>query len=306
MTINSEDAPTVGCNQYGFYELLIKPSPEELREYYAEKYYQQSIRVHQQRYDEQELVWRRKKLALKSHLAEKYLANLSEPRCKRFLDVGAGEGFALRFFSDAGWSVKGLDFSQHGCSVHNPDMLACLTAGDIEDSIAQLVNEGAKFELILLDNILEHLLNPLQCLKTLTKMVASGGFLMVEVPNEFSPLQQTLLQSGCIEKPFWVVSPDHISYFNPEGLKNLCQAAGFQQVALLADYPIDLALFNEATNYVSDRNIGRSVHQARMKAENLIHDISLDKAVNFYAALAELGLGRNLLGIYKLNENRVM
>ncbi|MBS4053021.1 MAG: class I SAM-dependent methyltransferase [Methylomonas sp.] len=298
MTSFSVTAYGIEKNKYGFHELVSKPSETELKDYYANKYYQQSIQMHQHEYSAEDLLWKRKKLEQKAYLAEQYSGNPAGNGVKRFLDVGAGEGFAMRFFAEAGWEASGLDYSSYGCTVHNPEMLENLLIGDIGDSIDRLVAEAASFDLILLDNILEHVLEPLAVLQKIRHLLADKGVLIIEVPNDFSSLQLELLHSGCIDKPFWVVEPDHISYFNAEGLRTLCDEAGYARFKLICDYPIDLALFNDNTNYVMHPGAGKPVHKARMRVENLIHDISIDKAVTLYEAFADLGLGRNLIGLF--------
>ncbi|OAI21035.1 hypothetical protein A1359_02475 [Methylomonas lenta] len=285
-------------NKYGFHELVSKPSEAELKDYYANKYYQQSIQMHQHEYSADDLLWKRKKLEQKASVVRQFIENSTGNGTKKFLDVGAGEGFAMSYFAQIGWGASGLDYSSYGCSVHNPDMLEKLLIGDIGASIDRLVVDGASFELILLDNILEHVLDPLDILQKMHHLLAEKGVLIIEVPNDFSLLQLELMRLDCIDKPFWVVKPDHISYFNAEGLVNLCDEAGYKQFKLICDYPIDLALFNENTNYVMHPGAGKSVHKARMRVENLIHDISIDKALKFYESFAELGLGRNLIGFF--------
>lgn len=298
MTSFNLSACGIEKNKYGFHELLSKPSEAELKDYYANKYYQQSIQMYQHEYSADDLLWKRKKLGQKSYLAEQYIGNLTGNGVKRFLDVGAGEGFAMNYFAQSGWDASGLDYSSYGCSVHNPDMLEKLYIGDIGDSIDRLIADGASFELILLDNILEHVLDPLGVLQKTHHLLAENGVLIIEVPNDFSSLQLELMRLDYIDKPFWVVNPDHISYFNVEGLMTLCDEAGYTQLKLICDYPIDLALFNEKTNYVMHPLAGKPVHKARMRIENLIHDISIDKAVKLYESFAELGLGRNLIGFF--------
>lgn len=298
MTSLSLSACGIAKNKYGFHEVVSKPSEAELKDYYANKYYQQSIQMHQHEYSDDDLLWKRKKLEQKAYLAEQYRGIPLGNGVKKFLDVGAGEGFAMRYFSQSGWDVSGLDYSSYGCSVHNPAMLEQLLIGDIGDSIDSLVGEGARFDLILLDNILEHVLDPLAVLQKMHHLLADKGVLIIEVPNDFSSLQLELLRLECIDKPFWVVKPDHLSYFNAEGLRALCDEAGYARFKLICDYPIDLALFNENTNYVMHPDVGKPVHKARMQVENLIQDISIDKAVKLYESFAELGLGRNLIGFF--------
>lgn len=282
---------------HGYYELKSKPKPEELKAYYAEKYYQQSIRVHRHTYDEDELSHRRNKLAQKLLKVTALSPSLARSGCT-FLDIGAGEGFALGYFHEKGWDVCGLDYSRFGCETHHSHLLERLIVGDVNESLVHLAKQARHFDLVLMDNLLEHVLDPLALLRQVTQLLSPTSVLIVEVPNDFSVLQLKLVEQGKIPGPVWVTVPDHISYFNHSGLQALARDAGLQQLAVQADYPIDFALFNEHTNYVRDKTTGRSCHLSRLAVENLMHSISPAAANSYYEALAAMGLGRQIVAFF--------
>jgi 2-polyprenyl-3-methyl-5-hydroxy-6-metoxy-1,4-benzoquinol methylase len=282
---------------YGYYELAEKPTPEQLSEYYEAKYYQQSVRTHQHHYEADELLYRHNKLEQKRLKVENLLdANVTQ---RRFLDIGAGEGFALAHFAKSGWEVVGMDYSSFGCGLHHPDFCDRLLVGDLNELMNQLIASNKKYELILMDNVLEHVLQPLEVLQTIRDLLAPTGILIIEVPNDFSALQTRLLESGRIPAPFWVVSPDHISYFNQGGLRRLAMDAGLKLSSVMSDFPIDFALCNENTNYVVDKSKGKSCHRVRVELDNLIHEISPEGANCLYEALGSLGLGRQIIGFFQ-------
>ncbi|OQA34675.1 MAG: hypothetical protein BWY57_00311 [Betaproteobacteria bacterium ADurb.Bin341] len=280
-------------NPLGYYELETRPTQEELKAYYADKYYQSAQGSYEIAYSDAEKAYFRNKIAQKLIAANPHL-DLSSARAPRFLDVGAGEGWALAYFSEQRWDCVGLDYSSFACASQNPDIAGTMQVGDVYENMAALIGAGERFDLILLDNVLEHVLDPLALLVELRSLLQTGGVLLVEVPNDFSRLQQYLLDHEHIDRLFWVVAPDHISYFGPEGLTALSREAGWEVRDLISDYPIDLGLINPLTNYVMDRSLGKPCHRARIEAENLFHAISPEKTVGLYRALADLGLGRDL------------
>ncbi len=283
-------------NDYGFYEVADKPTQEELRAYYAEKYYQTAQGSYEKAYSEAEKNYFRAKTEQK-HIAAKPHLRLSQDMKPRFLDVGCGEGWSLAYFADIGWECQGLDFSAFGCQQQNPAVFDRVLVGNIYDNLAGLAERSEKYDVILLDNVLEHVLDPLQLLKTMQQLLRDGGTLLVEVPNDFSVLHQLLIHEKYISREFWVVPPDHLSYFGKEGLVRIAEAAGWQAQALVADYPIDWGLLNRATNYVDNPAVGKDCHNARIATENLLHSISPEKTVALYAQLADLGLGRTILAV---------
>lgn len=285
-------------NRFGYHELVRKPSKEALKRYYADKYYQLSQGAYQKEYSDEEIRYFHNKLEQKYLVARRLLPADGSPM-PALLDVGAGEGWALGFFRRHGWCCTGLDYSDHGCRAHNPECLPDLVVGDIYDNLERLREEGRCYDLIMLDNVLEHVPDPLALLVQLRPLLAAQGALVIEVPNDFSVLQGHLLERGYISRPFWVVTPDHISYFNHDGLVALCREAGWIERDVFGDYPIDLGLFNAATNYIENKAAGKPCHRARVAAENLFHDISPEKTNDLYRALAALGLGRQIIAFFQ-------
>jgi 2-polyprenyl-3-methyl-5-hydroxy-6-metoxy-1,4-benzoquinol methylase len=112
-----------------------------------------------------------------------------------------------------------------------------------------LIKKGLKYDVIWLGNVLEHVLDPLSLLKRIHLLSSEVGVLVIEVPNDFSEIQKHLLLNKQIADDFWVAVPDHISYFNYQGLINICSAAEWYYGGIIGDFPIDWFLFNEYSNY---------------------------------------------------------
>lgn len=288
-------------NELGFYQIVDKPTKEQLIKYYEEKYYQDELH-YARHYSDQELTYITNQIKRRFALVNELLPNLNPkcspdgtPRSRRLLDVGCGEGWALQFFQDRGWKVLGLDYSLHGVMTHNPDLLNSVTSGDVESSIKCLIEQNEKFDVIWLDNVLEHTLCPVSVMRMCRELAIPTSQLIVEVPNDFSAIQEYLLESGEIDKPYWIIEPDHISYFSKESLEALGVSTGWQVKRTFSDFPIELFLFNERSNYARTPSAGKACHLARIKIENLLHDMNSEKLTELYQLLAEMGLGRSLI-----------
>jgi len=291
----------IHLNQYGFHELIDKPSPEELSEYYKKKYYQDgNIATYRHEYSEEEILYFNNKIEQKyNFLVEK---SILEPDSNySILDVGCGEGFTLNFFKKKGWEVTGMDFSSYGCKSFHPDCLDNVIEGDIYQNIEKLTKEDKQYNLIWLDNVLEHVLQPHELLKNLLNICTDNGVLIIEVPNDFSLVQNYLYNNGLLKKQNWLAIPDHISYFNKDGLENICQASNWVTLGVMSDFPIDWFLFNEHSNYYSDRTKGKAAHKARIALENLLHRESSENLSQLYEAMANAGVGRQLIGFFNKN-----
>ena len=65
------------------------------------------------------------------------------------------------------------------------------------------------------------------------------------------------------------------------------------------NYLTELMVFNTNTNYYENHEVGKSCHLARVEMENFFHLISPAKSRALYKVLGDMGLGREIIGIYK-------
>lgn len=283
-------------NKYGFYEVINKPSQNDLNEYYKNKYYQLEKGNYSKSYDSNEIEYINRQIFLKHHIIKSLTENILT---ENFLDIGCGEGFVLNFFKKQKFNVTGIDFSSSGISQHNSDCLDTFIEGDIFQSIEQLLEQKEIFDIIWLDNVLEHVINPLELLINCQKLSHTQTILVIEVPNDFSEIQMFALSNNYIDNPFWVALPDHLSYFNRTALNNLASDAGWECKKTIADFPIDFNLLNPESNYISKKSKGKSAHIQRMTIDSLINKNSEEIVVKYYESLAGLGMGRQIISFFK-------
>ncbi|MFN3342774.1 MAG: class I SAM-dependent methyltransferase [Flavobacteriales bacterium] len=281
-------------NDLGFFEVKEKPDTIELEEYYSKKYYQSSQGNYRSGYSDEELNYFEAKNEQRFLLAETF----AKKKNNSFLDVGCGEGFLLDHYRKKGWNVLGLDYSSFGCEKMCPESLPFLRVGDIYKNLDELLQSGNTFDVISLTNVLEHVVDPAYMLSVIHKIAHDGSVLVITVPNDFSFYQEFLLEEKLIPDEFWIALPDHLSYFDKDSLSALCFSTGWNKADMIADFPIDLFLANQHSNYVIDRSKGKEAHKVRVKLENLFHSISPEKTNSFYRSMAELGFGRQITGFF--------
>lgn len=287
----------IRLNKYGFYELISKPNNEEISAHYKKKYYQDNLGGYNQTYSEEELIYIKNKIIQKDHVLSRFLSK-EKPT---LLDVGCGEGFSLKYYYDKGWQVLGIDFSSTGLFTHNAQMKPYFIQGDVFQELKILIDTGFKADVIWLDNVLEHALDPLLLLKNCHKLASKESILVVEVPNDFSLLQRNALAHQHIDKPNWIHEIEHISYFNPQGLENLAKEAKWGLIFQMTDFPIDIFLFNEYSNYYRYPERGKAAHHARIRLENIFHNSNkLDDLIDLYQVLLKNGIGRQIISYFKL------
>ncbi|NQW57611.1 MAG: class I SAM-dependent methyltransferase [Polynucleobacter sp.] len=291
--ISPNDISRTSCEktEYGFYQYRPLPSKAELQEYYSQKYYQQGKGSYDVAYTLEEINYFR----LKAELIYKKLSHLRDLGEKKdVLDIGCGEGWVLDQFAKQRHNVTGIDYSQYGLNAFNSHMLPFLEQGDCVELILAKVNNCQRYDVVILANVIEHVLNPVDLVEKIYNLLAEDGILIIVAPNDFSLLHKHLEDNKIIDRQFWLAYPDHISYFNKESMENLVSAKGFNVVAVVADNPVDLNLLNMNSNYVQHPEKGKGTHFFRVSMDNFLAGISKDRLLDCYETLGSMGVGRDL------------
>ncbi len=276
----------------GFKEVLPKPTKEELARHYNDKYFAGTHKQYSSNYTDEEI--------LHNEIACLEALHLAAEGAHSILDIGCGEGFFLSHFARLGWRAQGADFTLDGIRRFFPDLESKVRTGNLFETIDQIAREGTTYDIVACNNVLEHVIDPLELLQKIKPLLAKKGLFRLVVPNDDSPLQHELVRRNFAKPDFWVCPPEHLNYFNAETLRAIIKAAGFELQLLLSEFPIDMFLFNPDSNYQLDPAKGKSCHFARTMIENLIAGQSIEKLIAFRKGCAEAGVGRNLVAYCSL------
>ena len=138
---------------------------------------------------------------------------------RRLLDIGCGSGTFLKLAREAGFRVQGLEASPEAAKAAAKILPGRVVVGDERD----LVRSGARFDVVSLFHVLEHLLRPVDYLRRIRRLLAEGGGLVVQVPNSHS-LQAALLGS----RWYGLDCPRHVHNFTAGALLHLLYRSGFR------------------------------------------------------------------------------
>jgi 2-polyprenyl-3-methyl-5-hydroxy-6-metoxy-1,4-benzoquinol methylase len=282
----------VTLNRFGYYTLNRFPTEEEREQYYADQYYQLGKGGYETSYTEAEIAY------INAQLEQTYAMMAPFLSGGGILDVGCGEGYALAFFKRKGFAVLGLDYSTAGVYRHNPDVAENLIVGDLYDNMIQLIDKDAKFDAVYMGNVLEHVTSPPALLALAARLLDRGSIALICVPNDFNALQRYYFDNKIITAAHWIAPLDHLHYFNRDGLINVCEAAGLTCVDIIGDGLVELFALNPMTNYYENKGAGKDCHKAAVLQENLFNDISMEKTLTLYRALGDMGLGRQIVGVF--------
>jgi 2-polyprenyl-3-methyl-5-hydroxy-6-metoxy-1,4-benzoquinol methylase len=274
----------------GWRRVEPRPTADELRTFYANEYFQASHGTYAPDYSETELAHRDLIARLLLFAAERARGRGGG----RFLEVGCGEGWLLAAAKTAGFEVAALDFSDDGLKRFHPDLLASATFGDAFDNLERLIDAGERFDVVAMEHVLEHVLDPEQLLRRLPRLIAPDGVCAITVPNDFSPLQLAARAAGHVERDFWLAPPQHLNYFEAKSLTALLERLGFETRLAYASFPIDWFLMHPGSNYVADPRAGKPAHRGRMAIDLLLAEAGLPAYLALAQALFGCGAGRSL------------
>ncbi len=175
-----------------------------------------------------------------------------------YLEVGVGSGHLFSHFeklADLSYGVElGAWAPKNAHIVNNLDQIP----------------QGVKFDLIVIQDVLEHLENPTQMLKKLKGLSKEGGLLCCGFPNKDSGIAR-------LRKGRWnMMTPlGHVQFFSALSTKKMFSEAGWKVTSLFC---CRSAMFSPADLFKQfDWKIQSPLHFARRLKHLLIDDILLGK-----------------------------
>jgi SAM-dependent methyltransferase len=158
-----------------------------------------------------------------SRLVRPHLWPLGDGHGRRILDIGCSSGRHLRDFRDRGWQVSGIDLDASAIAKAQQAM----PDGEFEVGDPTEADLGmAKFDIVRLDNTLEHVPDPRRLLTKIRPALKPGGRLLVYVPHGRAA---SIAIFGKYSINVW--PPFHLQLFSRDGLRALLVASGFNPVS---------------------------------------------------------------------------
>lgn len=293
---------SVFLNKYGYYELRHKISRQERNKDFEDRYFQEQVSAtYEKEYAPEELRYIRAQIDEKAYVIEQNLVKtgVDPDGAYSLLDIGCGEGFLMQFFHDKGKQVKGIDIGSYAISSLHPDMLPFFEKGDMTDLLPAMAQKGMTFDVINSDRVLDMVDDVDACLDAIREVMHKNSILVIKTANNYSNLQRMLLEKGEMKEEYWLDDPGHTGYFNREGMIARLQANGFTCLDFYADTFVDFWLVNPFSNYYEKQGTGGAAHKASVCLETLFHDTSLERTVEIYRMLGDMGFGREIVGVFK-------
>ncbi len=148
----------------------------------------------------------------------KVIGDFKLPSGSRVLDIGCAGGAFLKAAKDLGMSPVGIEPSKYLTEFSKSTYRVEVLNGLLEE---QSLPEQS-FDVITLWDVIEHLLNPEQTFKIVSRLIKPNGILVINYPNFKSRLARLMGDKW----PFWLSV--HVTYFEPRTLEAFLNKFGFQ------------------------------------------------------------------------------
>lgn len=140
------------------------------------------------------------------------------PRRGRLLDVGCATGVLVELADRRGWKAEGIEVSAFAVS-------RCRARGlrVHHGEIGNVPLPERAFDVIVMDDTIEHLTDPRAAMARSYELLAPGGLLTMNTPNEAGWLRFLMRRHWFHYKPL-----EHLYFFTPVSLSRLLEETGFR------------------------------------------------------------------------------
>lgn len=150
-------------------------------------------------------------------------------RHNKILEIGAGSGATLLNAKESGLAdyIVGVDLMHVENSNQSHPAMDRFIIGNIEN--IELDLEDNYFDVVICGDVLEHLLNPVQCLVKLRRLLKDGGVIIASIPN----VRYWKISMGLVFGGRWnycdqgVLDRTHLRFFVRDTIRDLIEDSGF-------------------------------------------------------------------------------
>jgi 2-polyprenyl-3-methyl-5-hydroxy-6-metoxy-1,4-benzoquinol methylase len=134
------------------------------------------------------------------------------------LEVGCASGLFLNEMHSRGWHVQGIEFSETAAENARGQGFHVFTG-----ALEVAPRPERRLDLIVAWMVLEHLHEPMECLKKLWDWSEEGGYLVFSIPD-INSMAFRIFKQYCYD----LHVPNHLYLFNPATIRDLLKSTGWQ------------------------------------------------------------------------------
>ncbi len=142
------------------------------------------------------------------------------------LDVGSNEGRGLHQYSRNGFEAEGLEMNAAAA------LVARSRGFKVHGKLIEELDAQDRYDIVVLSNVLEHALDPVQMLQNVYRILKSDGQVWISCPNNRSWLRSVFGK-------YWINwhVPFHIVHFSRKSLSKILENNGFNKIEIRQETP---------------------------------------------------------------------
>jgi 2-polyprenyl-3-methyl-5-hydroxy-6-metoxy-1,4-benzoquinol methylase len=220
----------IKCSDCSLVSIWPRPTDKEIEEMYAEEYFTGT--------DKQT-----------HHMEVDYLQILSSgdyssgvDAMKKYakpgasiLDVGCATGHFLYALKNAGYHVAGTELSSYAADYGNKNFNANIVNAPFDEHLIGNHFQPESFDVIMMNDVLEHFTHPKEALITANKLLKKGGVILIQLPGTLNLLSSKLalvLFNLLGKQKTMTIPPYHLTEFSSQSSKKMLNATGFTKVII--------------------------------------------------------------------------
>lgn len=172
--------------------------------------------------------------------------------CVRMLEIGCGNAaFAKHLKSQRDIHVTAIE-SHPAAAVVAKQRVDRLLQHTLDEGLTLLA--GEEFDCIVMNDVIEHLVDPWKALERLHQHLSSHGRLVASIPNvRYAPVLKEYLQEAQWRyRSDGVMDRTHLRFFTKRSMKDLFESTGYRTETIIGingmNLPWKLNLLNKLTN----------------------------------------------------------
>ena len=137
------------------------------------------------------------------------------------LDIGCFTGDFLQILNEYGADVYGVELQKKAVEIANQKLPGRIYEADIYNDVFPNLN----FDIICMNGLIEHVIEPVKLLHRSFELLKPGGVLMIQTPNSGSVLSYVMRQ-------YWppVAPVEHIYLFSRKSMQFVLATCGFNEL----------------------------------------------------------------------------
>lgn len=188
------------------------------------------------------------------------------------LEVGCGAGLFLTWAAAEGWTVSGIDISPQAIALSQE---ACPKANLFCGAIEEVSYPPQSVDCAVLWDVIEHVQSPDTLLKAIARVLAPGGLVLLETPDEGCLPRRLVrgayrLTHGRIDALPYLYYPAHKWYFTRRAMRLALSRAGFADVSFYRERTVGELAVRKRQHYHTAPSLSHRVSHTALEAVSVV------------------------------------